>query len=63
MEIFGSTHTHTHSRTKFQNAYNLFFHNVFCDSYYDYIYKTTGLFGNLDTKKFMEDYFNVDLTI
>lgn len=61
--IWFDTHTHTHSRTKFQNVYNLFFHNVFCDSYYDYIYKTTGLFGNLDTKKFMEDYFNVDLTI
>lgn len=49
------------SGEKFGNIYNLFFSNVFCDNYEEYLYKTTGIFGRLDTKAWLEDYFHVDL--
>ncbi len=49
------------SKQKFDNVYNLFFHNLFCKSYSDYLYKTTGMFGNLDCKKTLEDYFKIEL--
>lgn len=49
------------SHKKFPNVYDLFFHNVFCKSYQDYLYKTTGMFGRLDTKSWMEDYFQINL--
>ena len=49
------------SKGKFGTIYDLFFHNVFCDSYNDYLNKKHGLFGDLDCKKFLEDYFNIKL--
>ena len=57
------THPNAKSHQKFGNAYNLVFHNLFCDSYEDYKLKIKdNLFNNdLDTKKFLEDYFKIDL--
>jgi phosphoadenosine phosphosulfate reductase len=49
------------SKKKFGTIYDLFFHNVFCDSYQDYLLKKHGLFGDLDCKEFLERYFNVKL--
>lgn len=49
------------SGEKFGNIYNLFFNNIFCDTYYDFQQKTTGLFGKMDCKAFLEDYFKIDL--
>lgn len=54
-------HPNATSHNNFQSIYDLFFHNIFCYSYNDYMYKTTGIFGRLDTKTFMEDYFSIDL--
>lgn len=59
--IWFDTHQELKSHKKFDNIYNLLFHNLFCNSYQDYIYKTTGLFGNLDCKEWLEDYFKIDL--
>lgn len=60
---FLDTHPNCSSLRKFGNAYNLVFNNLFCDSYDDYITKTSvDLWGGqLDTKKFLEDYFGIDL--
>lgn len=59
--VWYNTRTHTRSHEKFGSVYNLFFHNIFCSSYQDYLYKTTGMFGNLDCKQWLEDYFKIDL--
>lgn len=60
---FLETHPECRSREKFGNAYNLVFQDLFCDSYSDYLTKmSTDLWGGqLDTKKFLSDYFNVEL--
>ena len=60
---FLDTHPNCSALTKFGNAYNLVFNDLFCDSYDDYLMKmSTDLFGEqLDTKKFLEDYFNIEL--
>ena len=55
------THPNVASHRKFGNVYNLFFHNYFCKSYEDYLYKTTGMFGNLDCKEFLSNYFRINL--
>ena len=65
-QIFIDTHPNSSSVQKFGNAYNLVFHNLFCNSYEQYtIIIGGGIFPEaaIDTKKFMEDYFNIDLTI
>ena len=60
-KVYLSSHPNSNAYKIFGNAYNLFFHNVFCNSYEDYIYKTRGLFGDLDVKHWLEDYFSIDL--
>lgn len=61
---FLDSHPDCSSQKKFSgNAYNLIFHNLFCDSYAEYEQKmATDLWGGrLDTKQFLSDYFNIDL--
>lgn len=60
---FLDTHPNCSSLRKFGNAYNLVFDDLFCDSYDDYVMKTSvDLWGGqLDTKKFLEDYFKIEL--
>lgn len=60
---FLETHPDCSSKKKFGNAYNLVFQDLFCESYDEYETKTSeDLWGEtLDTKKFMESYFNVTL--
>ena len=50
-------------RAKFSDVYELFVHNIFFDSYYDFTAIRDGLFGRVDCKAFLEDYFNIDLTL
>lgn len=60
------THAHAHAHAKFGNAHNVVFHNLFCGSYAEYQNLVTGgMFPEtaIDTKKFLEDYFKIDLTI
>lgn len=58
---FLSTHPNTSTMKEFGNVYNLFFHNVFTKSYEEYKMKMTeNLFGDkLDSKNFLEKYFNI----
>ena len=60
-KLFMQNHINARVHEKFGNVYDLFFHNIFCDSYNDYILKTRGLFGRLDCKQWLEDYFKTDL--
>lgn len=63
-DVFLKTHPNCSSQKNFAgNAYDIVFHNLFCESYDDYLMKTsTDLFGEkLNTKKFLEDYFKIDL--
>lgn len=64
VEVFFATHPDCSSQKKFSgNAYNLVFHNLFCESYDDYVMKTAvDLWGGqLDCKAFLEEYFNITL--
>lgn len=49
------------AKKKFGTIYDLFYHNVFCNSYAEYLEKKHTLFGDLDCKKFLEDFFKVEL--
>ena len=60
---FLDTHPNCFTLRKFGNVYNLVFNDLFCDSYDDYITKTSvDLWGGqLDTKQFLEEYFKIEL--
>lgn len=66
-QTYFDTHTHTNGYKKFDgNAYNLIFHTLFTDSYEQYRNLITGgMFPEtaIDAKKFLEDYFKIDLTL
>ena len=60
------THPNVKIHGKYSNAYNQMFHNLFTNSYDQYHNLVTGgMFPEtaIDTKKFLEDYFKIDLTI
>lgn len=64
-EKYLDTHPNCNARKKFGTSYNLVFHNLFTKSYEGYQGYTNGLLpdANVDTKEFLESYFNIDLTI
>lgn len=65
-QIYLDTHPHVKAVEKFCNAYNMVFQNLFCESYAEYQSLVGGgIFPEtaIDTKKFMEEYFGIDLTI
>ena len=49
------------SKKKFENIYELFVHNVFFDTYEDFSLAVSGMFGKIDCKQFLEDYFKIKL--
>ena len=49
------------SKDNFATIYELFVHNVFFNSYSDFNMAVHGMFGDIDCKKFLEDYFKIDL--
>lgn len=56
------SHPNASSRKKFKDAYELFVHNVFFDSYEDFRLSVEGGFtGKVDCKQFLEDYFKIKL--
>lgn len=55
------THPAAASRKKFPSVYDIFVHNVFFSSYQDFTLATNHMFGKVDCKKFIEDYFNIKL--
>lgn len=54
-------HPNAKSHKKFGNVYRLFTHNVFFHSYQKFIEGTSGFFGNVDCKEFLENYFKIKL--
>ena len=63
-QTFLDTHPDCSSQKNFSgSAYNLVFQDLFCDSYDDYTTKiSTDLWGEqLDTKDFLQQYFQIDL--
>lgn len=61
---FMDTHPNCASVRKFGDAYHLFFHNVFCKTYDEYIQRTQAELlggGKPDIKKLMENYFGIEL--
>lgn len=50
-------------RNKFDDVYQLFVHDVFFESYEAFNALRNGLFGTVDCKAFLEDYFKIDLTL
>ena len=55
------THQNSKIHNKFENAIEMFYYNVFCDSDDDWLLAKSGFFGKPDFKKFLEDYFDVKL--
>lgn len=53
------THPNVKSHKNFGNVYRLFTHNVFFHSYQEFIEGTSGFFGNVDCKEFLENFFKI----
>lgn len=65
-QIYLDTHPHVRAVEKFSTAYNVVFHNLFCDFYEEYKNAIDGgLFPELgiDAKAYLEEYFKIDLTV
>lgn len=64
-KIWLDTHPNASCHKKFGSVYDLFFQNVFCDTYGEYLKrKQLDLWGGeLDCKKYLEDYFKIDLSL
>ena len=61
-QTFLDTHPNCSSQKNFSgDAYNVIFHNIFCESYDEYDTKmSVDLWGGqLDTKEFLQQYFNI----
>jgi len=59
------THPNSRAKEKFGTAYDMAFHDLFTKSYDDYIGKVHGLLpdADIDPKKYLEEYFGIDLTL
>ena len=49
------------SKRRFENVYDLFAHNIFFSSYDNFSIAKSGLFGKMDFKERLENYFNIKL--
>lgn len=59
--IWLQSHQYTSTAHKFRNVYELFVHNVFYHRYQDFKNAVDGMFGTVDCKQFLEDYFKIKL--
>lgn len=64
-KVWWETHPNANSHKRFKDVYELMYHNIFCDSYKDFLKrKQPDLWGGqLDCKKYLEDYFKIDLNL
>lgn len=57
-----NTHEEISSKKNFKNVYELFVHNVFFKSYEEFKLATNSpIYGKIDCKQFLENYFNIKL--
>lgn len=64
-KVWWETHPNANSHKKFKDVYELMYHNIFCDSYEDFLKREQPDLwgGQLDCKKYLEDYFKIDLNL
>lgn len=55
------SHPTAASKKKFSSVYDLFVHNVFFNTYQDFLLATNHMFGKIDCKRFLEEYFSIEL--
>lgn len=60
-EIWWNTHKLYKTKKKFKNHYEVFVRNIFFNDYEDFRYAIDNMFGKVDCKQFLEDYFNIIL--
>ena len=62
-KVYIDWHPNCSAKNKFGGAYNIFFNDVFCESYEDFVSKTSvTLWGTKpDIRALMSDYFGVEL--
>jgi len=58
---FVETHMDSPNIQRFNSGANMMFFQLFCDNMEQYNLKTKGMFGDLDCKQYLEDYFKIDL--
>lgn len=67
LQYYLDMHPNVNAKKNFLNAYNILFHNLFCNSYSEYKQLISGgIFGDetaIDAKAYLEDYFGIDLTL
>lgn len=58
---FRDTHPNAKSTNLYNNVYEWFYRDVFCYSQAEFEKTKSGIFGNSDYKKMLEDYFCIEL--
>ena len=59
---FLDAHPSSNTAIRYNNVYAWFYRDVLCRNQSDYDSTRYGLFGELDYKKYIEDYFHIDLS-
>lgn len=59
--IWWNTHPDTKSHKNFESIYDLFVHNIFFDDYLSFCEAKKDMFGSIDCKQFLENYFKIKL--
>lgn len=60
-EIWWNTHKLEKTKRKFKSHYEVFVHNVFFHDFESFNNAIHGMFGNIDCKEFLEQYFCIKL--
>ena len=60
-EIWWNTHKLKKTKLKFKNIYEIFVCNIFFKNYKDFHSAINNMFGTIDCKRFLEDYFKIAL--
>lgn len=60
-EIWWNTHELYNTKKKFKSHYEVFVRNIFFNDYESYHNAIDNIFGHIDCKKFLEEYFDIDL--
>lgn len=60
-EIWWNTHKLKETKKKFKNHYEVFVRNLFFNDYDDFCTAIDNMFGKVDCKQFLMDYFSIQL--
>ena len=60
-QIWWDTHKIEKVKKKFKNHYEVFVRNLFFDSYDEFHEAIDNMFGHIDCKQFLEEYFNIKI--